>query len=128
MSGCDRHNEKKPGGTDPAETTEFEYDEADETAFHQAGMERPRVLMDTDRFDRLRELIASEPETARIFEHFRGQADALLDEPVLVRGEVGKRMLNISRQAVNRMTLHGVAWQVNWEQCYADRIREDCSP
>ena len=90
-----------------------------------AGLARPFVLANRAQFDRVkRELTAPNGDgyIKNAYAYAIEQADALLDAPscVYVKPD-GQRLLEVSREVLNRMITLGFAWQMTGERKYFQR-------
>jgi hypothetical protein len=82
----------------------------------------PRLLVTQDGFKGVKELIASNPTVAKLYEAVRTQARRILDEPPS-RYEIpdGLRLLGVSRRVLNRIYVLALAYQVDGDEKYAER-------
>lgn len=90
--------------------------------FRALRPEHPRLLADTARFERIREIVASDPLAREWFAGVVAQAEKIMDEPV-VAYEIpdGKRLLAVSRRLVDRIYTLGLVWQVSRDPNVLDR-------
>ncbi len=81
----------------------------------------PRILITPDLAAGLADHARGDARRARIADATIRSAEALVDEPVLTREVEGRRMLRVSRQALNRITTLSTAWKLTGEARFADR-------
>jgi len=86
----------------------------------------PRLLADAARFERIREIVASDPLARAWFAGVVAQVGTIMDEPV-VAYEIpdGKRLLAVSRRLVNRIYTLGLIWQVRRDPKVLERAWEE---
>ncbi len=77
----------------------------------------PRLLLDTADLDRIGGL----PHYAFL----RKRADALLAEPTLTREIIGRRLLDVSREALRRTTTLALVYRVSGEKQYVERLERE---
>jgi len=83
----------------------------------------PRLFWPGDEL--VRERIAKSPELAELATHFHARGRALLNTPVLVREQTGRRLLSVSRQAVERIVLLSFLYRESGEKDYRDRAERE---
>lgn len=93
--------------------------------FAAAPLARPRVIIDAQRVDRLRQRIAAEPAVAALVEALVTRARNVLTQPQLERRQTGRRLLHVARAELERQILLGLAWFHTGEPVFAERaVRE----
>ena len=90
-----------------------------EAASHVDG--HPRLFMTPDQAAQLPERAKADPQSARIAKAVTTKADNLLGEPPVTREIQGRRMLHISRQALDRMATLSLAWHLTHDRRYVER-------
>jgi len=90
--------------------------------------EHPRLLADAARFERVRELVKSDPQAKAWFASVVKQAEKIMGEPV-VAYEIpdGKRLLAMSRRLVDRTFALGLVWQVTRDRKVLERAWQELS-
>jgi len=83
----------------------------------------PRLLATEADWQRLREQQKQDPELARVVARIEADAKSLLPQPPLVHQLEGKRLLDISRQAVERILLWSVTYRLTGDRAYAERAK-----
>lgn len=73
----------------------------------------------------LKQKIRTEPMVANYYAAVKANADALLDTPPLRREMVGRRLLGTSRDMLHRMNVLGIAYRIEGEDRYLDKINEE---
>ncbi|MDU0366400.1 DNRLRE domain-containing protein [Microbacterium sp. KSW4-17] len=92
----------------------------------QVTTAHPRLLADGSRFSLLKSQIASDDWSARTYAGVVSAADALLTKPVLTYTKPdGIKILDTSREMVERAYTLGMAWQVSKDAKYAERLWKD---
>jgi len=85
----------------------------------------PRLLVSDADWKALRERQTSDPELARVAARIEADAKSLLNEPPLVYKKEGKRLLDISRQAIQRILLWSVAYHLTGDRVYAEHAKRE---
>jgi hypothetical protein len=85
--------------------------------------DHPRILASKQDFTALRERIKTDPRSKNWHTLLKTQAEKLLTTPP-VKHEIldGKRLLSISREALKRVQLLALLWQLDQDSRYADRL------
>jgi hypothetical protein len=78
----------------------------------------PRLVLTDDRIDELRNQIEADPFSRRFFEHLVSWADSLIEVPPLKRELTGRRMLRISGNLLEQVTVLGVTGKILDEDIY----------
>ena len=81
----------------------------------------PRLVVTAEEFERLRVGRATDPVLDAQLRMIEQQAEALLDQPLLERKVVGRRMLKVSRTALQRITTLALAYHTRGDERMADR-------
>ncbi len=81
----------------------------------------PRLLVSGDKFASLREQVETDPVSARFFAGLRLRADALLALPPVTYKKDGKRLLAVSRAALERISTLAMMARLTGETRYSDR-------
>src|ERR1035437_3025130 len=92
-----------PNVVDPAQ-------DADQLVGLKPG--HPRLLVSDADWKAQREQQKNDPKLARVIARIEADAKSLLREPPLVYKKEGKRLLDISRQAVQRILLWSVSYHL----------------
>lgn len=95
----------------------------------EAGWERrlpahPRLMLPQKELAAVKAAFAGD-EHAELAARIRAEADALLDVPPVKRELTGRRLLTVSREALQRLLLLGFMHQMTGESRYATRAREE---
>jgi hypothetical protein len=85
----------------------------------------PRLLMSGADWTALRERSRQDPELAGVVARIEADAKALLSEPPLVYRKEGRRLLDVSRQALQRVLLWSATYRLTGERVYADRAKRE---
>lgn len=87
--------------------------------------EHPRLLATSEEWTRLRQLATTDIELASVHAALITAARRLLPEAPLRRELVGRRMLGVSRDLVQRVLLLGYAWQMTAEKTFGERAEAE---
>jgi len=85
----------------------------------------PRLLMDTEDWTHLIRAGERDSDLARVLARIQTDAAWLCEQPPLVYKKDGKRLLDVSRQGVQRILLWGVAYHLSGDTRFSDRAREE---
>jgi hypothetical protein len=91
----------------------------------QAKASHPRLFLTADEERRLKELIASDPLRQRLLRDLLAEADAVLPTAPVERVLEGRRLLDKSRTALQRVLGLALAWRLTGEPRYAERARRE---
>ncbi|MEZ0218321.1 MAG: heparinase, partial [Rariglobus sp.] len=81
----------------------------------------PRLFADAARFAALREQVKTEPTSARIFTDLTRRADRMLTLPPLTYKKEGRRLLDVSRSALERISTLAMMARLSDDPRYAER-------
>jgi hypothetical protein len=81
----------------------------------------PRLFMTQKEAASLADHAKADPRNARIAGMILEKADNLLHAPPLTREVIGRRMLHVSRAALDRTSTLAMAWQLSGDARYAER-------
>ena len=85
----------------------------------------PRLLISASDWNALRERQANDPELARVVQRIETDAKSLLHEPPLVYKKEGRRLLDISRQALQRTMLWSFTFHLTGDHVFAERAKDE---
>lgn len=85
----------------------------------------PRLLVTETDWENLPARMEAEPVVGKIVATVIARADTVLDLPPLTREVTGRRLLGVSRDALQRVLDLSTAWKVSGERKYYDRCREE---
>ena len=91
----------------------------------QAQPASPLLLADAADFARLREVAARPGLHRDLARYIQACADRELEEPVITRVVVGRRMLHTSRAVLRRVVNGGITYQLTGDERYARRVIAD---
>lgn len=87
--------------------------------------ESPRLILQTDHIPKIKSLIASDTLVAKYFQYLQGQADLILQAPLLERKQIGKRLLSVSREALRRFTALSLMVRLTDDPAYLSRLEAE---
>ena len=85
--------------------------------YSQMG-QHPRLLLRMDDFARMQSAIASDSRLATVHQHINDRAEHLLSQEPLTYQKVGKRLLNVSRAALERILFMSYMYRMTGEEMY----------
>ena len=85
--------------------------------YSQMG-QHPRLLLRMDDFARMQSAIASDSRLATVHQHINDRAEHLLSQEPLSYQKVGKRLLNVSRAALERILFMSYMYRMTGEEMY----------
>ena len=85
--------------------------------YSQMG-QHPRLLLRMDDFARMQSAIASDSRLATVHQHINDRAEHLLSQEPLAYHKVGKRLLNVSRAALERILFMSYMYRMTGEEMY----------
>ena len=85
--------------------------------YSQMG-QHPRLLLRMDDFARMQSAIASDSRLATVHQHIDDRAEHLLSQEPLTYQKVGKRLLNVSRAALERILFMSYMYRMTGEEMY----------
>lgn len=85
----------------------------------------PRLLLQDRHLSQIRQLRERDTLVGRYYDYLQQQGDALLTQPVLQREMIGKRMLNVSRNALRRLPLLSLLYRIEGDTRYLDRMEAE---
>ncbi len=85
----------------------------------------PRILVTEADWKKLPARMESEPAVKEIIRATVASADSMLNAPPLTHTLIGRRMLSVSRDALERVLNLSTAWKVTGEKKYLDRCRAE---
>ena len=90
-----------------------------------ADLSHPRLLLRTGEEAQVRDAVSRQPEFAALQQRVFDYAAEVLEQPVLARVKLGKRLLAVSREAVKRIFYLSYTYRITGDTRMADRaIRE----
>jgi hypothetical protein len=87
--------------------------------------EHPRLLATSADWTHLRGRLAQDPLLTAVHTTILGEANLLLEQPPLQRGQAGRRMLGVSRLLVHRLFTLGYAWRMTGDVRFARRAEAE---
>ncbi|MGB0768648.1 MAG: heparinase II/III domain-containing protein [Phycisphaeraceae bacterium] len=88
--------------------------------------DHPRLLAHAEDFDRIRELVTTDPLAKRWYTALKQEAERLVDEPVAVYElRDGRRLLYVSREVLRRVKTLGLLHRIEPKRAYRERIWAD---
>jgi hypothetical protein len=88
--------------------------------------EHPRLLATRSDFDRARKEVVTDTKRSAWWTKIQGEADRILrQEPMKYEIPDGLRLLGVSRNALHRSYILGLAWQITRDRKYADRLARE---
>jgi len=85
----------------------------------------PRLLVTESDWKKLPARMEAQPEVAAVIKACKARADIALKAPNLTYELTGRRMLSVSREAVERILDLSTAWKTTGDRRYLDRCRSE---
>ena len=85
----------------------------------------PRLFVAESDWAALREQQKNDPDLAKVISRIEADAKTLLSQPPLTYKKEGKRLLDISRQAEQRILLWSITYHLTGDRRYADRAKTE---
>jgi hypothetical protein len=82
--------------------------------------EHPRLMLNTDRITELKKAQATDPILDKYIKSVLASANAMISRAPLTRTLIGPRLLDVSRELLNRSTHLGLAFQLTGDRKYLD--------
>jgi hypothetical protein len=108
-------------------SAQFAATNTEPTADPLVGLKRahPRLLMSNADWKSLRERRTNDQELARVIKRVEADATLLLNKPPLSYKKDGRRLLDISRQALQRTLLWSFTYRLTGDRIYADHVKRE---
>ncbi len=90
-----------------------------------AAPEHPRLLVTATDWKNLPARMEADPRVKKIISGTIARADLTLEKPLLAYKREGRRLLAVSRDAIERVLDLSTAWKVTGEKRYLDRCRDE---
>ena len=85
----------------------------------------PRLILTEERMAEIRREAANDPLLAKAIQDVINRADWLCKQPPLTYEKKGIRLLQVSRDCLERVYTCGLAWRLTARPAYADKVRQD---
>lgn len=93
--------------------------------FPPAQKPHPRLILRTGDFEAVRSMVAQDSVAARLHGYIAKRANHLMTQPVSERRMQGKRLLHISRDVLERVTMCSYMYHFTGEERYAERAERE---
>lgn len=87
--------------------------------------ESPRLILNQDKLEVFLEKVHSDPIVSNVYQAIRREADWVIDQPLLHREMIGRRLLNVSRKMLHRMNVLATVYLVEKDQGVLERIDDE---
>ncbi|MFK7924126.1 MAG: heparinase II/III family protein [Bacteroidia bacterium] len=84
--------------------------------------ESPRLILQEAQIAQIQSQLATDPLVRKYFDYLQAQADLILQEPLLERKQIGKRLLSVSREALRRFTALSLMARLTDDPTYLSRL------
>lgn len=98
---------------------------ADPTILPSPLPDHPRLLVTSDDWGKMRHQVETDSLARKAFDLIKAKADRALDQPPVERTLVGRRLLDVSRLALDRITALAMVARITGEERYARRAIEE---
>ena len=89
--------------------------------------QQPRLILTPERLAQLQEAIRKDTLVAALHHGLLDYADTLLTRPPLTYSKKGRRLLDVSREALRRLTILALVYRTTGEEAYLDRLDRELS-
>ena len=79
----------------------------------------PRIILRAGEFDAVHRLVKQDTIALRLHKHIAKRANQLMTQPVSVRKKTGRRLLSISRNVLERVSIWSYMYHFTGEMKYA---------
>ncbi len=87
--------------------------------------DHPRLLVTQSDWEKLPARMEADPAVRQVIRATLARADSVLQSPPLTRTMTGRRLLHVSRDAIQRVLDLSTAWKVSGDRKYLDRCRTE---
>lgn len=98
---------------------------ADPTILPSPLPDHPRLLAASGDWEKIRRQVEVDPLSGKVFALVRDNADRMLDQPPVERTLIGRRLLDVSRLALERITALAMVACITGEERYVRRAIEE---
>ncbi|OGV56017.1 MAG: hypothetical protein A2X45_21215 [Lentisphaerae bacterium GWF2_50_93] len=85
----------------------------------------PRLFLKSGDEEKLKARIAGDPLLQGALDHVKDISDAMIAVPVLERKQIGRRLLDVSRTALRRITYLSLAYRMTKDRRYLERAQKE---
>lgn len=85
----------------------------------------PRIILRAGEFDAVHRLVKQDTIALRLHKHIAKRANQLMTQPVSVRKKTGRRLLSISRNVLERVSIWSYMYHFTGEMKYAERAERE---
>lgn len=117
LGSCASTQPKEPPATHRALTADW--------LKKQLNRDHPRLIMQESHLQKASQLISADSTAKAYYHYLLQQGEALLNQPVLERKQIGRRLLQVSREALRRLSLLSLLYQIEKDQRFADRLNAE---
>jgi hypothetical protein len=113
---------EKPGENDPPKL-----DNPITEAYLKRNLRKssPKLVLTPSLERQLKRKIKNDPMVGNFYEGIKLNAEEVLKQPVLTRQMTGRRLLGISRDMLHRINVLGMAYRIDGDKRYLDKINEE---
>jgi len=86
---------------------------------------QPRLVLNAKTEKNLRNRLKTDPVVQNMYKAIQLNAEGILDEPLLEREMVGRRLLGTSREMLWRINMLGMVYRIDKEQIILNRINDE---
>ncbi len=86
---------------------------------------QPRLVLNRANDRILRQKLKNDPVTRNMYKAIQLNADRIMEEPLLERVQIGRRLLSVSREMLYRMNMLGMVYHVDKNPQVLERINDE---
>lgn len=85
----------------------------------------PRLILTASLERQLRKKVKSDPVVGNVYRAFEANAETILEQDLLERIQIGRRLLRVSREMLYRMNVLGMVYLVDGDEAVLQRINDE---
>lgn len=86
---------------------------------------QPRLVFNRDIEKWLRQQLKTDPVVQNMYKAIQRDAEAIPNEPLLERKQIGRRLLSVSREMLRRVNMLGIVYRIEKEPSILQRINDE---
>ena len=87
--------------------------------------ETPRIILTPDLLEHVKQKVATDEAMGNYYAAIKLNAENIVQEPLLERKKIGRRLLSTSREMLYRMGILGMTYLIDGDQLILNRVNEE---